>query len=179
MHPHSRLLGWIAATLLVTLMLLTVAIALMSGARGNRSVKAPPAAASYAAPLLGLLVTRDLEVVSLDWWSPARRAGVQPGDVLRSMGSVDLPGSIVIQPPDTPLPARVPSSIVSTTDLRRLFRELVPTWEQSVTVVVDRGGRSISIPIFVTAKLSGYDPANPPPTATSVPESLNSTVFYL
>lgn len=134
---------------------------------------------SQSAPVLGMLVNSQMQVVDLDWWSPAKRAGIQRGDVLKMMGPVALPTSLTIDPPDAQLPSGVPTVLRGTADLRRLFHQLVPAWDSRLTVVVQRAGRQVTIPIVVSAQVPNYNPADPPPTVTPVPDDLASSEFYI
>jgi S1-C subfamily serine protease len=167
-HPF----WWLTSSLLACIALSIWVIGRES--RVNHAVEA-----SQAAPVLGILVDSHLRVLNVDWWSPAKRAGIQPGDVLRKMGGVTLPNTIAIQSADTRFPVPAPSVVEGTADLRSVFHRLVPTWEHTVTVTVDRDGRALDVPILVTEKPFNYDPANPQPMVTPVPASLDSSEFYL
>lgn len=160
-------------------LVLSLALGSSTWAMAHHQRLASRSDASEATPVLGILVDRDLRVVSVDWWSSARRSGIQPGDVLRKIGSVALPPSIAIDTPDTPIPITAPPSIRGTADLKSVFRSLVPGWEHTVTIEVDRQGQVRDIPVLVTAKPFDYDPTNPPPTVTPVPASLDTSMFYL
>lgn len=87
--------------------------------------------------------------------------------------------STSLEPPDAPVPSSVSDTMITTSDVRALFHELVPAWEDSLQMVVERQGKQISLPVLVTAQAFGYDPANPHPTVTPVPGALSSTEFYL
>ncbi len=130
-------------------------------------------------PVLGILVNRQMQIVDLDWWSPAKRAGVQRGDILKKMGAVSLPPTLAIDPPDAQLPRTVPAVLRGTADLRTLFHQLVPAWNSRLTLVVERAGRQLTIPVVVSAQPPNYNPADPPPTVTPVPDDLASSEFYL
>jgi S1-C subfamily serine protease len=171
-NPKAHPFWWLTSSFLICFALSMWVIGRES--RVNHAVHA-----SQAAPVLGILVDSHLRVLSVDWWSPAKRAGIQPGDVLRKMGAITLPNTIAIQSADTALPVPAPSVIEGTADLRSVFHSLVPTWEHAVTVTIDRNGQALDVPTLVTEKPFNYDPANPQPTVTPVPASLDSLEFYL
>ncbi|MGI8967555.1 MAG: hypothetical protein ACR2GA_00415 [Chloroflexota bacterium] len=55
----------------------------------------------------------------------------------------------------------------------------MPDWDRTITIVVDRNGETLALPVLVTERPYNYDPAHPHPTVTPVPSSLDSSTFYL
>ncbi len=170
---QSRRLAGTAVLLLVWLVMVTLFVNHhASGTRGSHDLM-------EAAPELGILINAQMQVLAVDQGSSAARAGIQSGDILRNLGNTPLPRAVRILPRDTVLPAQVPATISSTASIRALFHALVPQWERQVTVVLERQGRVVTLPILITAQPYNYDAANPFPTVTPVPASLDSSVFYL
>jgi hypothetical protein len=134
---------------------------------------------SQAAPYLGMLVNQDLQVLDVDWSGSAARAGVQRGDVLRKFGSMDLPATVSIDSRQAGLPVAVPASVRSSNDVKRVFSAAVPKWNRTLTVVVERNGKMLTLPILVSGVPFSYDAAHPQPSVTPVPSSLDATTFYL
>lgn len=176
MNVHSwirRPSAWLIAVLLAWLLVVwTIA------SRHNTGVQRAQTLAE-APPVLGILVDNHMHVVDVDWWSPAKRAGIRRGDILTTLGTIRLPTAVSIMAPDTPLPALVPSTISTTADVRALFRKLVFRWDTTVIVQLDREGMHLKLPVVLTAQAYNYDSTNPPPTVTPVPMGMDGMFFYL
>lgn len=136
---------------------------------------------SEVAPVLGVLVDRNLQVLSIDGHGSAARAGIQPGDHLDMIGGVPLPANVSIPAPDAhssaPFLASVPPT--SSAFVKEVLHRFVPNWEHSVAITLHRSGRAMTLQVLVTAQAYNYDTAAPPPPSTPVPESLWSSTFYL
>ncbi len=144
----------------------------VQGARQSRDF-------SEAAPKLGVLINSQMQVLSVDQDSPAARAGIESGDILGGLGNKALPRTVKIVSPDTILPIQVPATISTTADIRALFHALVPPWEHTLSVIVGRHGRTVTIPVFVTAQPDTSFLAHDYPTVTPVPQSMDTWTFYL
>lgn len=143
------------------------------------STSLPVANQSSSAPMLGMLVDQHLRVVDVDAMGSAARAGIQPGDILRKIGSVSLPATVSIDPRSAAMPVAVPTFVRTSNGVKGAFRAAVPVWERPVTIVLERNGASMALHVLVTSTPFHYDAANPPPTVTPVPSSQDATTFYL
>jgi hypothetical protein len=132
-----------------------------------------------AAPFLGILVDHNLRVLAVDSMGAAARAGIQPGDVLRKIAGFPLPAAVSIDPQSAEVPTAVPALVRTSNEVKAAFHAAVPAWEDAVTIVLERSGKILALRVLVTAKAFHYDPANPPPSVTAVPSSMDATAFYL
>jgi len=159
---------------------LLVWIAIATAFIGYRATSATGHAdSSQAQPDLGILVDEHLRVVSVDWSGSAARAGIQPGDVLKKIAGTRLPAAINVDPRNSSLPTSAPQNARSSNDVKEALQAAVPEWNRSVEVILDRDGRTVALKVLITGIPFHYDSANPQPTVTPVPTSLDSTTFYL
>jgi hypothetical protein len=134
---------------------------------------------SEAAPVLGVVIDQHLQVVSVDSWSPAARAGIQAGDALTTIGTVALPSAVSIPSSDMSPSTNVSGAITTANDVIGVFRQFVPAWERSVAITLRRNGKPITLQVLITAKAYNYNPSSPPPAATPIPATQAGSLFYL
>jgi S1-C subfamily serine protease len=171
---QHRLRSVIIAGLLVWL---AVAAVLLQH-RTNTTSAAPPHPSGLP-PTLGVVVDGNLQVVAVDAMGSAARAGIQPGDVIRKIAGVALPATVSIDPRSAELPSAVPASVRTSDQVKAAFLAAVPDGEHPVTIVLERNGKTFALHVLVTTQAFNYNPANPPPSVTAVPSSLDATTFYM
>ncbi|GAC1443765.1 MAG: hypothetical protein NVSMB52_02440 [Chloroflexota bacterium] len=130
-------------------------------------------------PSLGILVNSRLEILDVDPYGVAQRAGLRRGDSLQRIGTTYLPTRVAISVRTTPVIAEAPVQIVSSNDVKETFLAAVPRWERIVAITIGRNGRRVPLLVLVTAKAFGSDAAYPGPTVTPVPTALDGSTFYL
>lgn len=97
-----------------------------------------------AAPSLGVVVSRQLQVLDVEAGSPAQRAGIQRGDILTAIGNTTVTSSVAAK--------------------QQFLRARAG---QSLAVAIRRGGKPMTLEIQVSAT-AGRPGA---PTPTPVPPS--------
>ncbi len=180
LNRHRVFMNIFTGILVTLFMWATLAIVQKEG-RQDSSKERVVTFNSELAPRLGILASNSLRIVSVDAGSVAERAGLQCGDILRKIGQVSLPTTVLIPAPsgDSAVPLTSIISPNSSLAVMTTFHKLAPTWERSVSITVERGGVLTTLQVLVTAKVYRPDPTAPTPApATAVPSELWPSTFY-